>query len=949
VTTEVPVKRKPGRPRKNPLPQVQAVVSEKATVEREELITAPPTTPAPVKVYIHPSFGEKDEGDGGIRRVVEGQLKHLPAFGIDIVQNPGEADVIAYHATVPKNFVNLYPRKAFVAICHGLYWSEYEWDNWSIKANAEVMDAIRVADRVVACSEWVANAIRRHTSRPVDVVFHGIDAEDWTPVPIPESEPPYVLWNKTRPDPVCDPEPVKELARIMPEQAFVSTFGSDSENMLVTGKLEFAKAKELIRRAGVYLCTTRETFGIGTLEAMACGVPVVGFRWGGQAEFIEHGVDGWLVTPGDIDGLKQGVEWALANRTIVGAAARRKAEAFRWDRFAEQYATIFKEAHEAKTAIAPRTSIIVTNYNLHDYLGECLSSVEQQTDNDWECIVVDDASPNESGRIIAQKFCDRDNRFKLIVNEKNQYLAEARNIGIRAACGRYILPLDADDQLAPETLSLLTGALDTDRSIHIAYGNVRFTEEDGKTLSIYGAQYEPGHSSWPYDFVYENQIKQYNLLPYCSMYRKEVWRDTGGYRRRCRTAEDADLWVRASSYGFRPKMVTREDTLVYRNRAASMSRIQGDTNWIRWFSWSKLPAITPAGAVTNTQLPVPSLDPIVISVIIPVGPGHEKLVTDAIDSVDTQSFRMWECVVVNDTGKPLETELPSWVRVVNTSGKLGPARARNEGIRASKGRLFLPLDADDYLEPDALQMMLENSENGKYVVYSDHWLTSNDGKRVELHECDDFDPQLVKGTRRQFKNEIREGMIHSVTALTPKAAWTKIGGYDETLPAWEDWDFQIALCNAGYCSRRVAWPLFMYRMDRGFRREENFAFFDESKKGILRKWGHLWEGGKEMPCGSCGARRAPQTMAMPLMNAVAPSKPQNSDAVLIRYNGTKAGTVSFLGVTKTRYYFAGGEEKYVHAADAETFLRYSEFEAVTREEPAERPPEPVLVADGPPA
>ena len=287
-----------------------------------------------VAVYLHPRARGEDDGQGGVRRVVEGMQAHLPKWGVSIVDDAASADVIACHIQIPPEFVKRYPDKVFVAHNHGLYWGEFDWPLWARTANQEVMEAIRVADITTAPTEWVANSIRRATSRDVRVVPHGVDLEAWKP----GTPAGYVLWDKTRVDLVCDPSPLNHLVRMMPETKFVSTFGDPAPNVKIVGHQTFEHAADLVRYASVYLATVRETFGVATLQALAAGVPVVGFNWGGNAEILTHGVDSWLVPPGDIEGLAEGVRWAMANRATISENARHTAAQYSWDRAAYMYA-----------------------------------------------------------------------------------------------------------------------------------------------------------------------------------------------------------------------------------------------------------------------------------------------------------------------------------------------------------------------------------------------------------------------------------------------------------------------------------------------------------------------------------------------------------------------------------------------------------------------------------
>ena len=886
-----------------------------------------PAPPSPLKVHLWPQARGVDDGQGGVRRVIEGMQAHLGAFGIELVDSPEAADVIATHIQIPAGWEVRYRDRPFVAHCHGLYWSEFEWPTWAEEANLLVLRALAAAHAATVPSEWVARIVERHTGRRPVVVPHGIDVAEWR-ADAPRAG--YVYWDKTRPDPVCDPSHLDELAKLLPDVRFVTTYGTEAANVTVTGRVPFEEAKATMEGASVYLATARETFGVSILQAFAAGVPVVGWRWGGQAELVEDGVTGRLVRPFDYEALAEAVRWALREGPALRQNLRAAAERYPWERAAKLYAEVYREAWLERYG-RPRTSIIVTAYRLEAYLRDCLESVLAQTDPDWECIVVDDASPDGCGE-IAEEFARRDARFRVIHNERNLYLAGARNVGLAAARGRYVMALDADDMLPPHAVRLLAEALDSDPMTAIAYGAVYFVGEDGQTPQRYGSRWPPGRSGWPIDFSWELQLQgstivdgerrvSPNCLPYSAMVRRRALLSLGGWRERCRTAEDADCWARLSSYGWRPRRVTDAETLIYRVRRDSMSQTHPRVDHTLWLGWrGPKRELAPAGsgiyASSGGQVRVPSLEPPGISVIVPVGPGHERLVQRAVDSVEAQTWRGWEVIVVNDTGKPLPPILPCWVRVVDTPGGVGPGAARNLGARRARARLLLWLDADDFLQPDALRTFWETAlrEGTGTVYYSDFWEDPGQAGEWRVYETPDWDPQLL----------ISDGMISAVTMLVPREVHERIGGFDPQLEGWEDWAYQIALADANVCSRRIAAPLFSYSKHTGRRREENLAAFEALKEQILERWGAYWKGEKQMACAGCG--RGARSTVRPQGSTRQQAAPEPAAGLVpVIYTGPRTALHSYRAPSGQTYRFARGRWNYVRAEDVDWLLKLKGF------------------------
>lgn len=911
-----------------------------------------------MKVYIAPDYSDKDKAadNGGIRRVAEAMMKYLPKFGVEIVHDPDDADVICNHGAMLVER----PGVPSVNVNHGLYWSRQPWGSGYQEVNELVVESMRHAVAHTAPSNWVSNAIRRGGFFYPEVVYHGVDPDEFSPM---QNEG-YVLWNKARADYVSDPNDMLKVSTYLPERKFSTTIGNPAHNVKIIGNVSHESMKEFVAKAGVYLATARETFGIGTLEAMASGVPVAGWDWGGQSEIIVQGYTGYLAPPGDFQALADCIEKCFVERERLSENCMKDVrERWTWEPRIKQYADIFRRVHKKYNLNGrkPKVSVIVTAYKLDRYLPKCLESIRDQTFKDFECLVVDDA-PLETTAIIVKDFAKKDKRFRYVPVVNNLGLPGARNFGFSQARGMYIRHVDADDYLAGNTLALETKALDNDWGVHIVYGHLETTREDGTRILENG---EPVRNGWPPDqFNWMHQMSHLNQLPSCSMVRREVFERTGGYRDRMKRAEDAEFWCRATSGGFRAYKFTQAVTYFHRQRGDSKGAIewheQGkEPDWTSWFPWR-----TGAGDYEQAlniirkyggEHPSPNFVPFgaqgkpprsmrywyvhdyaypVVSIIVTCGPGHKQYLVDALDSIQAQTYPDWECIVVNDTGQEWDKNIPGapWAKVVNMQKNSGAAVARNAGCDLAKGRFIIWMDADDYWLPWYLEKMVSAAEQNDGVIFSDMILRT-DEKSFKLYHFNDFDCSKVALSMQYAGSSVLypRKVIQGVRNLQ--------NGWDEAIPGMEDWDFQVAVHSIGFCAYRVPEPLFVYRMYSSTKRKKDYNNGDAIKDYMDNKWRQYRTGAKTMACG-CSKRtlvaKPPSSTLQSsgsFANAVQPMTVDGSQMVNVEYVGpvTEPFTINSRVQPGIRYRFANNDYhrvKTVLIQDAEYLINLLDGNAV---------------------
>ncbi len=614
----------------------------------------------------------------------------------------------------------------------------------------------------------------------------------------------------------------------------------------------------------------------------------------------------------------------------------------------------------------PLVSVVIPCYNKSASIARTISSVKRQSLSNLECIIVDDGSTDNSKEIILDAI-KNDRRFHYIYQD-NQRVAAARNKGFRQSTGLYLCMLDGDDAIAPLFLELCVRALENDRSMGIAYSGLHYILPDGaQGLSGWPGRFDynvvlTGGNPLPTCNVARRDVWERTggqRSRYCESGAgeedAEMWLRVGALGFNAIQIEPAATLV--DIYAELKKVLGREPT---RDEIIGTGRINGENyekavNSMFVYSWKsgqvsgnpqhvkskyqsghpwmtdkRHPFASMAPATEGRQShAVRQYDEPAVSVIIPCGSDHVQYLVDALDSLEAQQYRKWEAIVVFDTGErnydALLMAYP-FVRPVYTN-KVGAGAARNAGAKIARAKLLLFLDADDWLRPITLEKMLIAWNNSQAIIYGDYYghafiepkeaerlkmgerLVSYNAKTqaaVMIHNASNYDceeairqPRLIKPDQFYIWNLI--------CSLVPKVWHDEIGGFDESMASWEDWDYWLRMARAGKCFERITEPLVNYRFYTGNRRESGRQIAESLLQYMRRKYEEI----PAMACSGCGGGRPQQqnpvvqaaALAMPLQASGQPAQNVTSaDIVWVKVAGNRVGTRPTVGmVTRQQY------------------------------------------------
>lgn len=187
----------------------------------------------------------------------------------------------------------------------------------------------------------------------------------------------------------------------------------------------------------------------------------------------------------------------------------------------------------------PRVSVVLPTYNGSRWLSESIGSIINQTETNWELIIVDDCSTDETFN-IAQKYCTLDHRISLIRNKTNKKLPQSLNTGFSKARGKYLTWTSDDNIYKNNALKSMADYLETHPEVDLVSFNMDLIDENGNFLSDWGISWKKRSAV---NLSYECNIGA------AFMYTSQIARRVGWYDETKFCAEDYDYWVRLSLIG----------------------------------------------------------------------------------------------------------------------------------------------------------------------------------------------------------------------------------------------------------------------------------------------------------------------------------------------------------------------------------------------------------------
>jgi len=178
-----------------------------------------------------------------------------------------------------------------------------------------------------------------------------------------------------------------------------------------------------------------------------------------------------------------------------------------------------------------KVTVYITNYNYGEYIEQSIKSVLNQTYQNYELLIIDDGSTDDSKSVI-EKYRDSEN--VRIIYQKNKGLNITNNIAMRLAKGDYIVRLDADDYWMPKFLEIMVDKIESDPNLGLVFPDYYYVNAVGEVTGVERR------------FNFEEEVSLYDLPAHgaCTLIRLKFLKDLGGYNESFACQDGYDLWLK---------------------------------------------------------------------------------------------------------------------------------------------------------------------------------------------------------------------------------------------------------------------------------------------------------------------------------------------------------------------------------------------------------------------
>lgn len=483
-------------------------------------------------------------------------------------------------------------------------------------------------------------------------------------------------------------------------------------------------------------------------------------------------------------------------------------------------------------SIQPKISIILPVYNPDpQYLKECLKSVLNQSYENWELCIADDASDDKEIVRIIERYAKKTDAIKYTIREVNGHICEASNSALELATGEYLAFLDHDDFLWPNALYEVVQAINDHNKPSLLYSDEDKLSDEGTHCNPF---FKPDWSP--------NLLRTNNYITHFTVIQRRLITKVGGFRSTFEGAQDWDLFLRVT-HEIQKKKKNATDhiihipKIIYSWREHSDSTATGNIIVKAYAIEAQQKALIEDSKRRNIKAEILPIkhhrqtifwrtkykiqnNPLV-SIIIPTKDSY-KYISKCLETVLQKStYKNYELVIA-DTGSTSKKvwelydnvqELHKDTRILKWEKPFNFASVCNFAVKKAKGSYILLLNNDtEIITPDWIEGLLEHAQRpeigavGCKLLYPDDTIQHGGvilgltGNPKEKGVAGHSFGRLPNIPNNFLMNGVRN--VSAVTAaclMVSKEKYLEVGGQDERFQiAFNDIDFNLKLMKKGY-------------------------------------------------------------------------------------------------------------------------------------------------------